>query len=221
MERRLWLIALIVLCMLVFAGCAGEESSGNDGEAPAAEAATAPAATADEITPRGDEKLELVIDGRNVTLEQRWAGLLLTKLGNLDAASAVVFVTSYDPGDPNLWGMTGATSGLEEEGQWRVMLNFFGPEGSSPTDFQPGEFGPMDEAEIGGKSPPFARIRYTGIAYFEEGKAHEVRFNPNTLEGSIKITNVTDDAIAGEVDVADDKNSIRGTFVTVKTERGS
>lgn len=108
-----------------------------------------------------------------------------------------------------------ATANAQKDGQISVMFKLVGPEGATYTDpIKPGTYDgiqPTDDIAARSKSDNMR------VVIFEGGKATPVMFsNP---KGAVKITSANGETSAGEIDLSDGRNSIKGTFTTTAYKR--
>ena len=108
-----------------------------------------------------------------------------------------------------------ATANVQKDGQISVMFKLVGPEGATfTTPIKPGTYDaaqPTDALDARSKSDNMR------VVIFEGGKATPVMFsNP---KGSVKITSANGETSAGEIDLSDGRNSIKGTFTTTAYKR--
>ncbi len=108
-----------------------------------------------------------------------------------------------------------ATANVQKDGQISVMFKLVGPEGATfTTPIKPGTYDaaqPTDALDARSKSDNMR------VVIFEGGKATPVMFsNP---KGTVKITSANGETSAGEIDLSDGRNSIKGTFTTTAYKR--
>ena len=108
-----------------------------------------------------------------------------------------------------------ATANVQKDGQISVMFKLIGPEGATFTNpIKPGTYDaaqPTDALDARSKSDNMR------VVIFEGGKATPIMFsNP---KGSVKITSANGETSAGEIDLSDGRNSIKGTFTTTAYKR--
>ena len=108
-----------------------------------------------------------------------------------------------------------ATANVEKDGQISIMFKLVGPEGATFNDsIKPGTYDAIQPNDDPGSHSKSDTMR---LVIFEGGKATPVMFsNP---KGTVKITSANGETSAGEIDMSDGRNSIKGTFTTTAYKR--
>lgn len=93
-------------------------------------------------------------------------------------------------------------------GNIRVSMSFIGPEGSRGEKMD----APLPTGTYTADAPKFQRVESVSITVFADGKPKQFSFDHDKTKGSVKITSADGEAVAGEVDLNDGKNAVKGSF---------
>ena len=99
------------------------------------------------------------------------------------------------------------------QGNVRVSMSLVGKEGTEAGGLGAAK-GALGVGTYGAKVEKFQKAEGISITVVADGKPKEISFDRDKTEGSVKITSVDADTVAGEIDLRDGKNAISGSFKT-------
>lgn len=95
-------------------------------------------------------------------------------------------------------------------GNVRVQMSFIGPEGSEGAKMDT----PLPTGAYQAATPKFQKVESVSVTLFADGKQKQIDFDRDKTAGTVKITAGDGDTVAGEIDLRDGKNAIKGSFKT-------
>ena len=114
-----------------------------------------------------------------------------------------VFTANYDLDSTN-FGMT-LEKTMASEDQMRVVFSLVGEEGTK-------EPAPLKAGTYSAKADKYMKVETVGIVTRKGNADTKTWFDRSSLTGQVTVTSVTDDSIAGDIDVTAGDSAIKGSF---------
>jgi hypothetical protein len=124
--------------------------------------------------------------------------------GKITTAATYNFhAANYDLDAAN-FGMT-LDKPMTSDDQMRVMFSLVGNEGTK-------ENAPLMTGTYSAKADKYMKVETVGIVTRKGGADTKTWLDRSTLNGDVKVTSVSDDSIAGDIDVTSGETTIKGSF---------
>ena len=161
----------------------------------------------------GSHSLNVKIGGKDSTLALKpgatyLGNVISTAPGkpNVQTFAHTIYLANYDM-DTSYPGWV--RKPLASPDHMRIDIQITGEEGTKDDS-------PFKVGTYSAKADKFNAVRSVIINSIADGKDTKTSFNTfssnKTVDGELKITEVTADAVSGEVNLSDSGNSIKGTF---------
>ncbi len=161
----------------------------------------------------GAAKLNIKTGGQDKTMDVKSGGVyygnvINTSPGkpNIQTFAHTIVVANYDLDTANLATMRKPMTAAD---QMRVMISLTGEEATN-------EKSPLKTGTYDTKADKFNKVRALVVTSYVDGKDKDENFDTMSsvtkVAGTVKLTSVTDDSVAGEIDVTDGEKAIKGTF---------
>ena len=186
---------LMIIFLAIFSGACGAVNS-------------APDSTKTET-----EKLEIKLDGKDLNFEIKSGGVYYGNIINtakdksqIQTFAHTIYLANYEMDTTSARTMKNALTGSE---QIRVSFQLTGEEGTK-TD------SPFNVGVYKVKADKINKVRSVEITTFVDGKEKEDSIDTfsgaSKADGEIKITSVTAETVAGEINLFEDGKSVKGKF---------
>lgn len=161
----------------------------------------------------GSHKLDVKVGGKDATLDLKpgatyLGNVISTAPGkpNIQTFAHTIYLANYDM-DTSYPGWV--RKPLASPEHRRIDIQITGEEGTKDDS-------PFKVGIYSAKADKFNAVRSVIINSFVDGKETKTSFNTfsssKPVEGELKITEVTAEAVSGEVNLSEGGNSIKGTF---------
>jgi hypothetical protein len=158
-------------------------------------------------------KLDIKLGGKDSTLVQKsgavsYGNVISTAPGKPDMQTFAhtIVLANYEMDTTNLGTMR---KPMTAPGQVRLLMELTGEDGTN-------EKSPFKVGTYDTKADKFNKLRTLFVTVPLNGKDDDTMFDTSfsgsKIEGTAKITAVTDDSISGEINVTEGANSIKGNF---------
>lgn len=161
----------------------------------------------------GEPKVDVKVNGKNSTLNIKSSGvsygnIISTSPGKppVQTSNHVIYLANYEMDTTHAGTMRKPLTAPE---QMRVGIAVTGEAGTK-------EDAPFKVGKYSAKADKVNGVNFIEIATFADGKEKATSFDTHSsskpVEGEVKITSVTADAVSGEVNLTEGDKSITGTF---------
>jgi hypothetical protein len=119
------------------------------------------------------------------------------------APSYRVYAASYDL-DAGNFAQT-MNKPLATDDQIRITFSLVGDQGGN-------EKSPLKTGDYSAKADKFMKVEDVGIVTRKDGKDDTLWFERGAINGTVKVTSVSDGTVAGDVDLTSGDSAIKGPF---------